>query len=112
MLSAPHGESSAVVRARVDAARVLQSRRYGSASTTNASASKRALDNAVVLSESAQTILGAAVDALGLSGRGLDRVKRLARTIADLAVAEEVGDEHIAEALTHRSLEAGSGWAA
>jgi magnesium chelatase family protein len=112
ILSSSSGDSSDVIRARVDVARRLQSVRYGSASTTNASASKKALDEAVVPSGSAQAILGAAIDALGLSGRGLDRVKRLARTIADLAIAEEVSDEHVAEALSYRSLDAGSGWAA
>jgi magnesium chelatase family protein len=112
MLSSPTGESSDVIRARVDAARRLQSARYRSLSTTNASASKRVLDETVVPSGSAQAILGAAIDALGLSGRGLDRVKRLARTIADVACAEEISDEHVSEALSYRSLDAGSGWAA
>ena len=112
MLSPSSGDSSDVIRARVDVARQLQSVRYGSSSTTNASASKKALDEAVVPSGSAQAILGAAIDALGLSGRGLDRVKRLARTIADLAIAEEVSDEHVAEALSYRSLDAANGWAA
>jgi magnesium chelatase family protein len=112
MLSSPSGESSDAIRARVDAARKLQSARYRSFSTTNASATKRALDETVVPSRTAQAILGAAIDALGLSGRGLDRVKRLARTIADLSNAEEVSDDHVAEALSYRSLDAGSGWAA
>ncbi|MGH2922649.1 MAG: YifB family Mg chelatase-like AAA ATPase, partial [Solirubrobacterales bacterium] len=39
---------------------------------------------------------------LGLSGRGWDRVARVARTIADLAGSEAVTDEHVAEALQLR----------
>ena len=38
-------------------------------------------------------------DRLGLSGRGWDRVLRVARTIADLDAAEEIGEEHVGEAL-------------
>jgi magnesium chelatase family protein len=49
-------------------------------------------------------MLEAAIENLSLSGRGLDRVRRLARTIADLEGAADVRDDHIAEALTHRSV--------
>ncbi|MDQ3217988.1 MAG: hypothetical protein M3Q18_09115, partial [Actinomycetota bacterium] len=48
------------------------------------------------------THVGMAIEAFGLSGRGLDRVLRVARTIADLALEEEVSSEHVSEALSYR----------
>jgi magnesium chelatase family protein len=47
-------------------------------------------------------LLRHAVDRLGLSARGLDRILRVARTISDLADSEEVKAEHLAEALHFR----------
>jgi magnesium chelatase family protein len=47
-------------------------------------------------------VLSAAVDRLGLTARGYDRVRKVARTIADLAGEEAIGAEHIAEALQFR----------
>jgi magnesium chelatase family protein len=112
LLATVRTESSAEIRARVDGAHKRQTARYGSPSTTNASATKSQLEAAVVMTESARAILGSAIDTLALSGRGLDRVRRLALTIADLDRTDTVSDEHVAEALSYRSLEAGSGWAA
>jgi magnesium chelatase family protein len=54
------------------------------------------------MDSSAVSLLKQAVDAGILTGRGVDRIRRVARTIADLAEIEVVGDEQIAEALAFR----------
>ena len=97
------GESSESISARVAAARALQRDRYGSAVTTNASAPKSAVERTVHLSAGARDMLRTAIDTLALSGRGLDRVRRIARTIADLQCSTEVAEDHFAEALLLRS---------
>jgi magnesium chelatase family protein len=53
----------------------------------------------------ADSLLRDAVSRLGLSARAYHRVLKLARTIADLAEAGEVGSEHVAEAIQYRSLD-------
>ena len=54
------------------------------------------------MDSSAVGLLTHAVDAGILTGRGVDRIRRVARTIADLSEIEVVGDEQIAEALAFR----------
>jgi magnesium chelatase family protein len=49
-------------------------------------------------------ILAGAVQRLGLTARGYDRVRKVARTIADLAGSEHVEADHIAEALQFRMM--------
>ncbi|HVM35426.1 MAG TPA: ATP-binding protein, partial [Actinomycetota bacterium] len=58
------------------------------------------------LTPEGRRMLGDAIDALKLSGRGLDRVRRLARTIADLDGCAEVTDTHLGEALMFRTSDA------
>ncbi|MDQ3218884.1 MAG: YifB family Mg chelatase-like AAA ATPase [Actinomycetota bacterium] len=102
LMGLPQGESSVAVAARVGAARRLQTLRYGRDGLTNASCPKAMLEANTHLQEPARTHVGMAIEAFGLSGRGLDRVLRVARTIADLAVEEEVSTEHVSEALSYR----------
>jgi magnesium chelatase family protein len=103
LLGDGHSESSESIRGRVTGARAIQRDRYESAVTTNASAPKRAVERTVHLSPGARDMLRTAIDTLSLSGRGLDRVRRIARTIADLQRSAEVGEDHFAEALLLRS---------
>jgi magnesium chelatase family protein len=57
------------------------------------------------MDERAQTILGQAMSEMGLSARAYDKIRRVARTIADLEGTERVNDSHIAEAVGYRLLD-------
>src|SRR5918995_729503 len=92
-------EESRFVRERVNAARATQTERQGS---PNAMLAGRRLREVCALSGDAETLFSRAVDRMGLSGRGHDRVLRVARTVADLSGEEEIAAEHVAEALNYR----------
>jgi magnesium chelatase family protein len=97
------GESSADVRERVMAARVRQTSRYGgSGIATNAELTPSLLSEHCAVERSARRVLDAAMKKLALSARGYDRVRKVARTIADLVGDDRVAVEHLAEALQYR----------
>ena len=73
--------------------------------TPNARLSGRQLDKLAPLSEGARGMLGNAMAELGLSARAYDKVRRVARTIADLEGAEGIGESHVAEAVQYRLLD-------
>lgn len=99
MLAQPTGEPTAEAAQRVVAARERQLQRQGS---PNAALEARHLDDYCALDEAASRFLQLAAQRLGWSGRALHRVLKVARTIADLAAAEAIAVQHIAEALQFR----------
>jgi len=99
------GEPSAVVRARVVGARELQRARFaGEHIRTNAALTSALLPRHAALDQTGSRLLGQAATRLALSARAYDRVRKVARTIADLAGEERVAADHVAEALQFRMV--------
>lgn len=106
LASSTPSESSAAIKARVDAARNIQNQRYkDSAITCNARITSARLRQDCPMSDKATTLLRAAFEKLGLSARAYDRVLKVARTVADLDQSEEIQAGHIGEAVQYRSLD-------
>jgi magnesium chelatase family protein len=103
------GETSAVIRARVEAARQIQRERFDSTDESNSRIACNA-DMRVAevrkfckLDEASESLVSAAMSQMNLSARGYHRVLKLARTIADLSGSENIQTPHVAEALQYRS---------
>ncbi|QRN84134.1 YifB family Mg chelatase-like AAA ATPase [Chloroflexota bacterium] len=97
------GESSAEVRARVEAARERQRTRFeGTDIASNADMRPAQIRQYCALDEECQTLMKTAMRQLQLTARAYHRVLKLARTIADLAGAETISQVHLAEALQYR----------
>jgi magnesium chelatase family protein len=101
------GESTEVVARRVAAARAAQLERFGPhvATPNNAAMGPEPLRRFCALEPTGRALLDAAFEKLGLSARALDRVLKVARTIADLAGSDAVRSSHLAEAIQYRSLD-------
>jgi len=103
---AQEGESSAVIRQRVLAAREIQTQRFkNKPGMTNSRMGPRLLRQHCQLDPTCEAILRSAVQELGLSARAHDKVLRVARTIADLEGCEPLKAEHLAEAIQYRRLD-------
>ena len=99
------GESSAAVRVRVVSARQRQHERYQADRVrTNAELPPSLMARYCALDAHGRNMLAAASRRLTLSARGYDRVRKLARTIADLEAADTINANHLAEALQFRTL--------
>ena len=102
----PCGEASAVVRDRVMEARERQAHRYADSGTRcNAELTAGALQRHAPLGPGALSLLTRANHSLHLSARGFDRVRKVARTIADLAGRAEIDVADVAEAVSFRVLD-------
>lgn len=105
------GESSAIIRERVEAARQLQTRRFEHVEGIhyNAQMGTKHIREFCKLNESSKNLLKEAMQRLNLSARAYDRILKVARTIADLEGVEGVVENHISEAIQYRSLDR-EGW--
>ena len=101
------GESSAEIRKRVVAARQRQQARFANKKsvTCNARMGPRELKSYCALEEATKELLKFAMSDLNLSARAYDRILKVARTIADLAGAENIAGDHISEAIQYRSMD-------
>jgi magnesium chelatase family protein len=100
------GESSAMIKLRVDKTRKIQQNRYaGSGVTCNARLTPSLLRKYCILTNEAKTLLKRAFESMGLSARAYDRILKVSRTIADLEQSENIEVAHVAEAVQYRSLD-------
>lgn len=100
------GETSATMRARVQAARDRQlSRLAGTKVTNNARMSHAQIRTHCAIDAAMGDLLQRAMEELSLSARAYDRILKVARTIADLAASERIEANHLLEAIQYRSLD-------
>jgi magnesium chelatase family protein len=95
-------ESSRVVRERVMLARERQLARSGK---LNSALLPSEVERDCALDDAARTLLETAVEKLGLSARGWQRVIKVARTICDLANEDSMTIQHLSEAISYRNLD-------
>lgn len=96
------GEASEIIRNRVIQARERQHWRLNE-KRENALMTAKELTLHCKLSDSSQHLLSQAMDQLALSARGLHRIYKVARTIADLAGSTDIEQDHLMEAISYRS---------
>lgn len=101
------GESSAVIRQRVIAARKIQEERYKGYKGIhcNAQMNQQLFRQWCDIDAECQELMKNAMNRLGLSARAYDRILKVARTIADLAGDEQITVAHLSEAINYRSLD-------
>ncbi|MFC5283468.1 YifB family Mg chelatase-like AAA ATPase [Pedobacter alpinus] len=107
LASERQAEKSEIIRERVIKARLMQEKRFEEHENIycNAQMSPQMVRVICKINDTGQLLLKKAMEKLGLSARAYDRILKVARTIADLAQSEEIGIEHLAEAIHFRSLD-------
>ena len=102
------GEPSAVIQARVEAARQIQRQRFSNLKQAaaqiacNSDMRPAEVRQVCTLDETGRSLMKTAMSQLNLTARAYHRVLKLARTIADLAGSEVIAPQHLAEALQYR----------
>jgi len=101
-------EPSAAVKQRVNAARRIQNRRFGTGGMCNARMGPEEMRRYCDLSEESAALMKDAFEAMGLTARSYDRILKVARTVADLDGSETIEPHHIAEAIQYRAVNLGN----
>jgi magnesium chelatase family protein len=98
-------ESSESIRKRINKARRIQEKRYQNESINfNSELSSKQIEKYCKLNEESKKLLSNIVKQYSISARTYFRIIKVARTIADLEVKEEIGLEHIIEAVHFKNL--------
>lgn len=107
MIDKRDGESSEVIRARVEYARTVQAARFRGLDGVHCNAHMNAalLRQHCHLKPGPRKMVKDAVENLGLSARAFDRILKVARTVADLDMSEGIREQHVGEAIQYRSLD-------
>jgi magnesium chelatase family protein len=103
--SRAEAEPSSHIRSRVNEARKVQNRRYGSGSMCNARMGPEHMRKYCQLDEESLALMKDAFEMMGLTARSYDRILKVARTIADLDGSRQITTEHLAEAVRYRTVE-------
>ncbi|MCM8778115.1 MAG: YifB family Mg chelatase-like AAA ATPase [Candidatus Omnitrophica bacterium] len=99
-------EPSEKIRERVERARKVQEKRFKEEPIYfNAHMTTSHLKKYCMLSDECQKLIKSAIECLHLSARAYDRIRKVARTIADLDSSENIQPQHLAEAIQYRSLD-------
>lgn len=101
------GESSEVIRERVNNARKRQLERYKDRKGMfcNAQLNSKDIRKYCIIDEPSEQLLQMAIQKFGFSARAYDRILKVSRTIADLEDSEDIKAEHISEAIQYRTLD-------
>lgn len=110
-LSAAYGgESSEIIRARVNRARAIQAARLANTKIRcNAQMTVKQMNKYCPIDNDGHRLMENIVDKLGMSARAHARILKVARTIADIEGAENITPAHLSEAIQYRSLDRGNG---
>ena len=106
--SRAEAEPSASVKERVNAAREVQNKRFGTGGMCNARMGPEEMRRFCALGEESAGLMKNAFEAMGLTARSYDRILKVARTVADLDGSEEIQPQHIAEAIQYRAVNLGN----
>lgn len=103
LVTPPSSENSDTVRERISRSIDIQRKRFaGTGLTSNSDMGPVEVWDHCAIEDSAQSLMQMAMKQLTLSARGLHRVLKVARTIADLAGSADILTPHVAEALQYR----------
>jgi len=99
-------KSSQEMKSVIEEARKIQKKRFAKSKIKyNAQMNSKQVKQYCILDENAENLLKKSFDQLGFSGRSLDRILKIARTIADIEQDKTIGVAHLAEAINYRFFE-------